>query len=224
MAPKWMTQSGSGSKDMQRDATGTDKVRFWLEKGKSREVVFLSSGDPGTVPLWWEHSILLHGKWQTVTCWTGDSQQCPVCEAAMRMQGGDKFKRRQSKGYTILDLTKFTDGKGNERTWAVKLLAVPGKISELLGNRYDTQQESGRTLKYAKFKVTRSDSSTSARVGDDWEYKSHVDPSSIPEAAMEFDYETKLAPSMPYLRMVAGMMLGVSSIPNSDAPQEQVPF
>lgn len=158
----WYNTGYNGvEKEKDRIARGTGPNRFWMKEGTSREVVFLDD-EPFCIH---EHSFRLNGKWgNTVTCIRESSDSAPCCEKL-----GPK-SRYYVGLYTIVDLTKNTDAKGNSYQYEMKFL--PAKLDTL--SLIKRKKESKQSLIGARFKITR-DSADHANVGNDYEFVDTAD-------------------------------------------------
>lgn len=186
---------------------GGGPFRFFIGKGETKSVIFLTSGDRGSCPELHEHQLWLNRKPVNMSCYNDDDgkEKCPMCIAALDLPY--KYRAKKVQLYSILDLTKFRDRQGVEHTHSVKLLVAPPHIAEYFGALYQRHKEKGKTLRYAKYTVKRGASDKTPNVGDQWFYEEHVDPATIPKDVQEINYEEALAPNLDGLKMLAEKFL-----------------
>ena len=136
----WL-QGGTIGEDMtdpERPA-GNTALRYWMPKGSSKTIIFLSDGmgefGPPTV---YEHNPPAGQgpkRWQNWTsCLAPLGVECPLCKwAATHENQGGRYK---GMFFTIIDCDKFTDRQGNERSMVKKLLCAKKDIAEMLARKY----------------------------------------------------------------------------------------
>lgn len=135
------------------DKAGGRFYRFFFKAGEERNIVFLDS----TPPIVKEHGIKLNGKWgNNFTCLSAIDEPCPICKMEDRPTDVGFF--------TILDLTPFTDKKGNRRTASVKVFAAKTKVLAQL-KKFHAKYASRGGLVGKSFEVSRS-SDKAASTGD----------------------------------------------------------
>lgn len=157
---------GGTQKEEQRLATLYGPNRVWLKPGTSQEWVFIDDE-----PLCFhEHNPKINGDWKNwMTCLQNISDDgVPCCEIL-------GAKTRYYVGYfTVVDLSKWTDKKGNVHQYEIKLL--PAKLKTL--KKLQRKKQDKGTLIGAMYKVTR-ETDQSPACGDDFEYLREADLSKL---------------------------------------------
>lgn len=143
--------------------------RVWIPAGNSQEWVFLDD-NPFSFH---EHNPKIDGSWRNwITCLQGVQDETPCCEILGQ-------KSRYFTGYfTVVDLSKWTDKKGNSHQYEIKLVGAKMKTLKKLARK----KEQRGSLVGCIFKVTREDDK-SPNVGDDFEYVRDADLSRLFEVA-----------------------------------------
>ena len=145
---------------------------LWLTLGKEKKIMFLDHS-PACVHT---HMAKIHGEWKTFTCLadTG-SEDVPCCEIL-------GSKKRQFVGYfTVVDLSTYTDKKGDERKNEIKLFPAKFKTLKLI---QEVLAEQGSLMgKVIKLKRLEEKSPAS---GD---YVAYVGDQAIPD---DINYRQKL--------------------------------
>ena len=96
--------------------------RFWLPPEKGSKIIFLDD-DPVILE---EHQIKIKGDWKNwFTCARVTGEPCLICDKLGDLPSTVGY-------YTILDLSSYTDSKGNERSNTVKLLAPKFRALQML--------------------------------------------------------------------------------------------
>jgi len=178
--PDWAIGTGVDT-DMSGDPRpGSQRgLRFWMPKASDKTIIFLTDGNEALGI--WEHQFRMGGKYTNwLTCVEPIRVKCKMCEWAMTHDGD--FARGKVLVFTVIDCDKFTGKDGKERENVKKLLCAKARTAEHLKRKYETQLEEGRGLKGAMFKVYRGNDTTSASVGTDFEYKKHVELSTLLDA------------------------------------------
>lgn len=175
----WAQQGFGGLKhEEERLATLFGPNRVWLKPGSSLEFLFIDD-EPFT---FYEHNPKIDGSWRNwVTCLSGsDYDTTPCCEI---LGPNSKYY----VGYfTVVDLSKWTDKKGNVHQYEVKLLPAKAKTLKKLKRK---KEERG-SLVGCIYKAHREDEE-SANVGDEFEFIKEADLSKVFDAV---NYKgTKLA-------------------------------
>lgn len=156
--------------------------RFWLPPEGETKIIFLDD-DPIIIE---EHQLKIKGDWRNwFTCKRPLGETCIICDELGDSPYTVGF-------YTILDLAKYTDSKGNERKNTIKLLAAKLKALGLI-KRYSQKRE-GLALWVCDVYRSGPDS---FNIGDTFEFEEKTDWESIkklnPEAEV-INYEEVLAP------------------------------
>jgi hypothetical protein len=179
--PSWMVGTGKET-DMQGEASTRKPFRVWMPAGESRKLVFLHEME--TSPVIWEHQYqrMRDGKmrWNNfATCHKPIDNQCPMCDFAAEMGKGQRTKVRL---FSVLDLSPWVHkGTGKTHAYSKVVLAAKIKTSDTIIRRYTSLIDQGKPLTGATFEVFRSKDSKSPASGDDYQYISHFDLTSIPE-------------------------------------------
>jgi hypothetical protein len=167
----WATTGfGGNQKEEQRLATLYGPNRVWIKAGGSQEWVFIDD-EPLCIH---EHNPKINGDWKNwLTCLQNISEDgVPCCEIL-------GAKSRYYVGYfTVVDLSKWTDKKGNVHQYEVKLL--PAKLQTL--KKLARKKEDKGSLIGALYKVHR-ETEKSPSCGDDFEYIRDADLSKLFEVA-----------------------------------------
>lgn len=176
----WAQQGFDGTKqEEERLATMYGPNRIWVKPGTSQEFVFVDD----TPFCFYEHNPKIDGNWKNwVTCLQNvtDGGEVPCCE----ILGANS---RYYVGYlTVVDMSKWTDKKGNVHQYEVKLL--PAKLKTL--KKFKRKKEERGSLVGCIYRTTREDDK-SANVGDEFEFIKEADLSKVFDVA---NYKgTKLA-------------------------------
>lgn len=163
-----------------------DKVwvnRFWLRPEQETRIIFLDD-DPIVLE---EHQMKLNGDWRNwFTCLKMLNQHCVLCDEIKDTPSTVGF-------YTILDLTEYTNKKGEKVKSSVKLFTPKFKALQLI--KRQSQKRGG--LELCMFDVYRS-SADAFNVGDSFEYIDEEitweDVKALNPDAKVFDYAEILAP------------------------------
>jgi hypothetical protein len=175
----WAQQGFDGTKkEEERLATMYGPNRVWLKPGTSQEFVFVDD----TPFCFYEHNPKIDGSWKNwITCLKDVSDgEVPCCEILGQ-------NSRYYVGYlTVVDMSKWTDKKGNVHQYEVKLL--PAKLKTL--KKFKRKKEERKSLVGCIYRATREDDK-SANVGDEFEFVKEADISKVFDVA---NYKgTKLA-------------------------------
>lgn len=159
----WASEGFSGVKaEEERLATMYGPNRVWIPAGGSQEWVFVDD----TPFCFHEHNPKISGNWKNwMTCLQNVSDDgVPCCEIL-------GAKSRYYTGYlTVVDLSKWTDKKGNVHQYEIKL--VGAKLKTL--KKLERKKKDRGSLVGCIFKVTREDDK-SPNVGDDFEFVREAD-------------------------------------------------
>jgi len=189
--PEWAVGTGVDT-DMKGDPRPGAQAgtRFWMPRATSKKIVFLTEGTEALGL--WEHQFRMGGKYTNwLSCLEPMRLKCHLCEWAAAHEG--QFSRGKILVFSIIDCEEFTTRAGETKANVVKLLCAKSQTAELLKRKYLSQLEEGRGLKGAMFQVYRSNEPTSPSVGNDYEYKKHVDLDTFPDAT-PLDAAKLLAP------------------------------
>lgn len=175
----WAQQGFDGTKkEEERLATMYGPNRVWLKPGTSQEFVFVDD----TPFCFYEHNPKIDGSWKNwITCLKDVSDgEVPCCEILGQ-------NSRYYVGYlTVVDMSKWTDKKGNVHQYEVKLL--PAKLKTL--KKFKRKKEERGSLVGCIYRATREDDK-SANVGDEFEFVKEADLAKVFDVA---NYKgTKLA-------------------------------
>jgi hypothetical protein len=187
--------------------------RFWLKPESGTKIIFLDDNPP----ILEEHQLKINGDWKNwFTCrrvLPGES--CIIC---------DELKDKPSVVgfYTILDLTEYTNAKGEQVKNTVKLFAPKFKALQVLKRL--SQKRGG--LELCVFDVYRTNSD-SFNVGDVFDYEEKTDWETVRKLnpdAKPFNYEELLAPrSTEDLRKILNRGTQ-QSVDLDDIPEDDVEF
>lgn len=142
--------------DEQRKALFDAPRRFWLKPDTSTKVCFLDTKGF----FYKEHQFYRDGHWRNwETCISDISEEdCPPCEA------GHKYS--YNCAFSIIDLTKYTDKKGNKVTASKKLLILKaGARNKVLKQK----ERRDNDLAHCVFDVTRF-TKKECSTGEDFEF------------------------------------------------------
>ena len=156
--------------------------RFWLKEGTEAKIIFLDD-DPIIIE---EHQMKLNGRWTNwFTCRRVLGEPCIICDELKDTPSTVGF-------YTILDLTKYTNKKGEVIQNTVKLFTPKFKALQLI--KRQSQKRGG--LELCVYDVFRS-SADAFNVGDSFEFETKTTWEDIkklnPDAAV-LNYAEILAP------------------------------
>jgi hypothetical protein len=198
-AAPWIQGTGvdQSMDDPNRSATGGG-MRFWMPKGSSKTIIFLTDGHgPNGPPSVFEHNPPMgQGKMRYqhwFSCVEPLGMKCPLCQWADTHDGNGR--RYKGLFFTIIDTTEFVDKAGNKRSNLKKLLVAKKDTAELLARKYLSRVEAGGSLMGAMFKVHRGSGEKTAAVGNDFEFIKMVDLSALPDSE-QFDYRKILKPDL----------------------------
>lgn len=206
--PSWLIGSGVDTDIPQNFTPRPKNHRFFLKKGESRKIIFLTNGDDS--PCIWEHEVLVDGRYQTVTCLkSAEGQQCPLCEQAEKIGKG---RRYSAMFFTILDTTEWTDKGGKTHSNEKKMLVAKKDIVSKIKRKKEKLEKDGSSLRGAVFEVFRSNSDKSPRVGDEFEFSGVVN---LEEYAAKhgcditnFDYYDMLKPDPERVKQIVASLAG----------------
>lgn len=190
--PEWMQGSGFGGKHMKKakeESQGRVPLRFWLNKGTTKEILFLDD-EPKFL---YEHRIKTIGKngkvkWREFTCRRGMTPGCPYCLSEMY---------RSYIGFlTVLDLTGYRDERGDEHTNIRKLFAMGLSLAD----RFARWKKKKDGLTGWIVECVRNETNSNSALGDDFEFVKRIPDLS---KAKEYFFTSKLEggkakPSEPY--------------------------
>lgn len=145
--------------------------RHWMPPDSERDLVFVDD-DLFCVH---EHNPKMNGTWQNwMTCLMGIVDSPPCCQIL-------GTNTRYYVGYlTVIDCSKYTDKKGNDHQYEVKLF--PAKLNTI--NMLKRKKEQRGSLALTLWKVART-SKRAANCGDDFDFVKAVDnPQRLFELAM----------------------------------------
>ena len=182
-APSWL-QAGIDA-DVSSEAAGRSKDatannRFWMPKGETRKIIFLSSGAGDDVATVFEHQLNIYKNWRNWhTCLEPAGVECPICKFNREH---NQFKRYKGMFFSIIDTTEFTDKSGNSRKNLKKILCAKRGVAEIIKRKYLSRYENDETLRGAMFKVYRTPDDKSPSVGEDFEFIKMVDLAGFEDA------------------------------------------
>lgn len=156
--------------------------RFWLPVDGEAKIVFLDD-EP---PIIEEHQIKIDGDWRNwFTCLRLVGESCPICESTESRPYTVGF-------YTVLDMSEWTDRRGNTHKNELKLLPAKFKTLQQL-KKLSAKRGS---LKGACFEVYRT-TKDSPNTGDVFDFVDKMSKEEILELnpnATPFDYAEILEP------------------------------
>lgn len=190
--PEWMHGSGFGGKHVKRakeESKSRVPLRFWLNKGTTKEILFLDD-EPKYL---FEHRIKTVGKngktkIREFTCRRGMTPGCPYCLSDLY---------RSYTGFlTVLDLTGYRDGQGNEHKNIRKLFAMGLTMQD----RFERFRKKKDGLVGWIVECCRNDTNSNSALGDDFEFVKRIPDLS---KAKEYFFTSKMEggkakPSEPY--------------------------
>jgi len=215
--PSWLLGTGLDT-DMKGDyRAGGGGNRFWMPKGTSRKIIFLTEGDKA--PVLWEHQIKLGGSFRNwFTCLRPLGVPCPLC--AWATGHNNQGARYKGAFFTVIDTHEFTDKSGKKRSNEKKLLVAKENVAEKMKRKFLRLNEEGQGLRGAMFEVFRTSSDKSPSVGEDFEYIKHIDMSAVPDPK-EFDYASILKPDPEKVKQVLeALKMGGGTWAGSDDDDE----
>lgn len=183
-------------------SSGGGNKRFWMPKGSSKVVIFLSDGTgplPYGPPKIAEHNPPIgQGKqrwqhWHSCLEPVLGKGACPLCNWETTHNGVGRAYF--GLFFTIVDTTEFEDASGQKRSNVKRLLCAKKDTAELITRKYVSRIESSDTLRGAMFRVFRGNGDKTPSVGDDYEFMQMVDLSTLPDSE-PFDYAEMLAPNL----------------------------
>lgn len=168
--------------------------RWWLKKGDEGYQVALDSPDFYV----YEHSYAPDQNWKAMiheTCIKNISDDdCPMCEEGV--------PRSLVSVSTIIDCREFEDSNGKKRKNTKKLLVAKSKTTEKLLKQMERRDGD---LSRCVYLVSRGESGTEERTGEDWEFVERLSKKKLLSLKMDdkmtdeeflepFDYEELFKP------------------------------
>lgn len=148
--------------DERRQAQFSDKVqRFWLAPDKSTKILFLDSKGF----YFREHQLNINNSWLNWETCISDigEDDCPICESG--------YKYSYVCAFSIIDLSKYKDKRGNMVTARKKLLILKSTARNKILKRKEKLEND---LTGCVFEVTRYNEKE-ANTGEDFEFLRRVD-------------------------------------------------
>ena len=184
----------------------TDIIRrFWIQKGQSAKVIFLSN-DHIT---FFEHQNLPNqgSSWGlNLSCLAPLNKPCPVCEWVNANPDRFKYKARRCRAFTIIDTREWRDKANVIHKDEKKLLVVNNTSADELINIARMQLIArGQTLRGAVVDIFRTTKQTSPNVGDSFNANEWRSLPDTPEFA-ELDYKEILKPDEDKLKKVVDVL------------------
>lgn len=209
--PSWL-ETGTDVEIKREKSVFSGPLRFWLEKGEEKKIVFLDSLQ--SIPSIYEHSFRWGKRYgATLTCLKMMGLDCPFCEFADE-KDDYQLRRYHCTPLTIIDLSTYTDKQGKKHVNVKKLFPAKESTRELIIRAGKKLQDQGKDLHLATFEVFRPNKDKSIRVGENFTYVEHQ-PKDFVEDISVLDPEKAYAPDpdMVYrvvkaLRSQAGMSPG----------------
>ena len=161
--------------------------RFWLKPNGEAKVIFLDD-DPIVLE---EHQLKVNGDWRNwFTCRRILNEPCILCDELKDTPSTVGF-------YTVVDLTEYTDKKGNVHKNTIKLFAPKFKALQVIKRLSMKRKEAGHDgIALCVFDVFRS-SGDAYNVGDVFTFEAQTTWDEVkvlnPEAAV-LDYLKILEP------------------------------
>ncbi len=156
--------------------------RFYLKAGSDAKIIFLDD-DP---PILEEHQLKINGNWLNwFTCRRILGEPCVICDELRDTPSTVGF-------YTILDLSEYTNKKGEIVKNRIKLFTPKFKALQVI--KRHSQKRGG--LELCVYDVYRS-SAESFNVGDDFQYETKTTWDEVKKLnpdAEPFNYAELLAP------------------------------
>jgi len=162
MTGSWYNSGFDGmGAEQQRLESQYGPPRFWLPIGQSREIVFMDD-EPFCIH---EHNPYMGGNYQNwITCVQGIHDDAVCCQKL-------EPKSRYYIGYlTICDTSVYTDKKGNEHQFEMKMIG--GKLPTM--KAWKRKKDDRATLIGQLYKVSR-DSDKAPSCGGEFEFNRSVD-------------------------------------------------
>jgi hypothetical protein len=192
--PEWIVGAGLDTDfGGDRKSVSQGRSRFWMPKGDTRRVIFLTEGDEA--PVLWEHQYKANGNWQNwITCLKPLGIECPFCDWS-EASDNNEFRRYKAAFFTIIDTSEYTDRSGTVHKNTKRLMCCKSGTAEKIKRKWMRLQEDGKPLRGAMFEIYRTNGDKSPSVGEDFEYIKHVDLDVL-EDSVEFDYAEMLKPDV----------------------------
>ncbi len=160
-------QSGFGGVkvEQERQATANGPNRFWMPENSSKEFLFIDD-EPTQIH---EHNPKINGDFKNwLTCLQGISESATCCELL-----GPK-SRYPVWYFTVVDLSKWTDKKGNVYQNEIKFFPAKLKTAQ----KFERKKKERGTLVGSIFRASR-DGAKSSSVGDEFEFVREADLSKL---------------------------------------------
>lgn len=174
--------------DDRRQAQFSGKAqRFWLAPDKSTKILFLD-----TKGFYFrEHQLNLNGSWLNWETCISDigEEDCPICEAG--------FKYSYVCAFTIIDLSKYKDKKGNLVTARKKLIMFKSNARNKILKRKEKLEND---LTGCVFEVTRYNEKE-ANTGEDFEFLRRVDLEEAKEFCPDGDKPDEFIQAYDYMKL-----------------------
>lgn len=172
----WLnTGYGSLKTEEKRQSEAQQPNRFWVPIGERREFVFVDD-EPGSL---YEHNPKLNGNWRNwLTCLKDVNEAgCPACEIL-----GEKT-RYLAGYYTVVDVSKWTDKKGNVHQFEIVFFPAKYNTVKKLQRKKADAIEAGRTLATSLYRASR-DGDKEPAVGSEFEFIRVADMDRLFEVAL----------------------------------------
>lgn len=179
----WYTKGASKeAEDFKKSGNVRNLFRFWIKAKEKRNIMFLDDQAFAV----WEHVVPLNGGYENYTC--SRDASCPHC--------GNRRNATYCQYYTVLDLTPYTNKKGEEKKFSKKAFPAKGSAIDVLARR---RQEQGGSLVGCIFEANR-DTDKSPNCGNDFIFIKKGDITQVEkDIAKPYDFEAMLAPLPPHV-------------------------
>lgn len=189
---EWYKTGEEGSdqakkKDEQRQRSFDTPFRFWLPPDKGTRIVFLDTKGF----FFSEHQFKVGGSWKNwETCITDIGEEdCPLCESGLTASYVCVF--------SIIDLSKYTDKRGNKVTAMKKLLVLKSMARVKVLKQKERREDN---LTGCVFEVTRFKASECS-TGEDFEFLHRAAPEEVKETCPDGEDKEKWLEPFNYVEM-----------------------
>lgn len=163
-----------------RDAAASgvhEPMRFWLPPGESTQCIIVDD-EPSFFRL--EHNMKdpRTGKWTKYSGCVSEFDHCPICEHL----GKDAY---YALYLTVIDLTEYTNSKGEKVDASRKLLVVKSVQHKKIQRLLERAERDGRTMRGMLLEFTRDGDKDSA-IGNEIEFIEYVEEDEMREYVREY--------------------------------------
>ena len=170
MSESWIETGLDSPPEPREDSGQSGAFRFFLPKGGSAEIMFLS--DVSQFYKVKQHEIWINGKPIFATCCQTDKRACPLCEAA---KVNEKMKRREWWIGTVLNLSGYQKDGQTKGQYKRQLFCMNYSVKNMMEAHFEAIIEQGKSIRGAVFKMKRTNGEKSFKTGDVPMYTRHGD-------------------------------------------------